>query len=112
MADEKYQKYPNPAEIILGFLNVLVLIVITLISIRFILELFGANAQAPFTQWVYESTTQPLAPFHGIFQAAKLGKSYVIDFTSLFAIFAYSFLWYLIQYVLDTLEYNRRRMKS
>jgi uncharacterized membrane protein YphA (DoxX/SURF4 family) len=47
----------------------------TLIAIRFLLKLFGANPAAAFVSFMYNLTWPLVAPFHGIFNTAQQGRS-------------------------------------
>ena len=53
---------------IVGFID-------TLIAIRFVLKLFGANTGASFVRFIYDVTWPLVAPFHGIFNTAQEGRS-------------------------------------
>ena len=68
---------------IVGFLD-------TLIAIRFLLKLFGANP-APFVQFMYNVTWPLVAPFHGIFNTDQVGRS-VLEPESLVAIAIYTLI--------------------
>lgn len=46
----------------------------TLIAIRFLLRLFGANP-APFVRFMYDLTWPLVAPFHGIFNTAQYNQA-------------------------------------
>src|SRR5438105_15129354 len=52
---------------IVGFIDVL-------IAIRFVLKLFGANP-APFVRFMYDLTSPPVAPFHGILTTTQARRS-------------------------------------
>ena len=68
---------------LVGFLD-------TLIAIRFVLKLFGANP-APFVRFMYDVTWPLVAPFHGIFNTAQEGRS-ILEPESLVAIAIYSLI--------------------
>jgi hypothetical protein len=68
---------------IVGFID-------TLIAIRFLLKLFGANP-APFVQFMYNVTWPLVAPFHGIFNTDQVGRS-VLEPESLVAIAIYTLI--------------------
>ena len=68
---------------IVGFID-------TLIAIRFILKLFGANP-APFVRFMYDVTWPFVAPFHGIFNTDQIGRS-MLEPESLVAIAIYSLI--------------------
>lgn len=60
----------------------------TFLAFRFFLKLFGANAAAGFTNFVY-TVTQPLtAPFSTVFHMSRLEGS-VFEWTTLLAMFVY-----------------------
>ena len=59
----------------------------TLIAIRFLLKVFGANP-APFVRFMYDLTWPLVAPFHGIFNSDQVGRS-VFEPESLVAIVIY-----------------------
>jgi hypothetical protein len=59
----------------------------TLIAIRFLLKVFGANP-APFVRFMYDLTWPLVAPFHGIFNSDQAGRS-VFEPESLVAIVIY-----------------------
>ena len=83
------------------FLRELVYFIVALVEIllltRFLLRLLNANAQAPFVTWVYDTTQPLLAPFARAFPSPTVPGGYVLEFTTLFAIFVYAFLGYLIE---------------
>src|SRR5438309_11325126 len=65
---------------IVGFID-------TLIAIRFLLKVFGANP-APFVRFMYDLTWPLVAPFHGIFNTDQVGRS-VFEPESIVAIIIY-----------------------
>jgi uncharacterized protein YggT (Ycf19 family) len=69
---------------IVGFID-------TLIAIRFVLKLFGANTTAAFVRFMYDLTWPLVAPFHGIFNTAQQGRS-ILEPESLVAIAIYSLI--------------------
>jgi uncharacterized protein YggT (Ycf19 family) len=62
----------------------------TLIAIRFLLKLFGANP-APFVRFIYDVTWPLVAPFHGIFNTNQVGRT-VLEPESLVAIAIYTLI--------------------
>lgn len=68
---------------IVGFID-------TLIAIRFLLKLFGANP-APFVRFMYDLTWPLVGWFHGIFNTDQVGRS-VFEPESLVAIAIYSLI--------------------
>lgn len=71
-----------------------------LLVFRFVLRLLGANPNAGFVNWIYQTTQPLLKPFLFAFPTPKISGSFVLEFTTLFAIFAYAFIGYLIQELL------------
>lgn len=93
-------------------LNDLVNFIIGLVSVllifRFVLKLLSANPAAPFVNWVYETTMPLLQPFALAFPTSAVRGRYVLEFTTLFALFAYIFAGYLIQELLDVIHRRKR----
>lgn len=75
----------------------------TLIAIRFVLKMFGANL-APFVRFMYDLTWPLVAPFHGIFNTDQVGRS-VFEWESLVALAIYALIGWgivsLIRLILD-----------
>ncbi len=74
---------------------VTVMLVEVMLSLRFITRLLGANSKAPFIVWLYDNTTPLLAPFAQVFPSPSVNGRFVLEFTTLFAIFVYTFIAYL-----------------
>jgi|SRR5579859_513606 len=74
-----------------------------LLTVRFVLKLLGANPTASFVTWIYDSTQPLLQPFLLVFPTPSVRGGYVLEFTTLFALFAYAFVGYLIEQVLEIL---------
>jgi uncharacterized protein YggT (Ycf19 family) len=70
----------------------------TLIAIRFLLKLFGANP-APFVRFIYDLTWPLVAPFHGIFNTNQVGRT-ILEPESLVAIAIYTLIgWGIVSLV-------------
>lgn len=79
-----------------------------LIGIRFVLRLFGANADAGFAQLIYGVTAPLVAPFVGLFGTPKFQGS-AFEFTSLVAMIIYALLaWVIVKVVLMFFGESRR----
>jgi uncharacterized protein YggT (Ycf19 family) len=78
-----------------------------LLIFRFLLKLLAADPAAPFVDWVYETTRPLLNPFVFAFPTPKVADGFVLEFTTLFAIFIYTFIGYLIQELLSLLSARR-----
>ena len=72
--------------------------------LRIVLRLFAANPTASFVHWTYTTSNTLLEPFRGVFQSGVIDKSYVLDFTALFALIVYGLLGSLLVYFVDFLE--------
>lgn len=90
---------------------ILVTFIELLLSLRFISKLFGANIQAPFVSWLYANTEPLLYPFQHIFPSPSVKGRFVLEFTTLFAIFVYSFAAYLILEVMSMISGLEKRKK-
>lgn len=75
------------------------------LGLRFILKLFGANAGNVFVNWVYETSAAVLDPFRGIFPTQVFKSSFVIEFSTLFAIIVYALVAMLLVYVVELLTH-------
>lgn len=85
------------ADIILGMLNILIGFAETAIALRILLKLMGASTAAPFVRWVYDMSQPLISPFVGMFPSPTLTGPFTIEFSAIFALFAYMFVGYLIQ---------------
>lgn len=75
------------------------------LGFQFLLRLFGANVQAPFVRWIYETAAPLLHPFEGMFPPTRI-DGYIFDFTTLFALFVYMFFGYLVMELIDYVEHR------
>src|SRR5689334_21861101 len=66
-----------------------VLISLVNLVLGFFLLLFGANPDAPFSEWAYRSLDRVMAPFRGIFESVQLNGESVLDTSVLFAMIVY-----------------------
>lgn len=65
------------------------LIASTFLSIAFVLQLFGANYNTPFVQFVYKAAYEFLQPFRGIFPSHQVSDTSYFNSSALFAIMMY-----------------------
>ncbi len=63
----------------------------TLIGLRFVLLLFGANRDVPFTDFIYSISEPFVAPFVGMFGEPEYGRA-VLELSSLFAMLIYTLI--------------------
>lgn len=75
-----------------------------LLIFRFILKLLAANPQAEFVAWVYNTTQPLLNPFLAAFPTPQVKGGFTLEFTTLFAIFVYTFVGYLVQELLAAIS--------
>jgi len=87
--------------------QLVIALVEVLLAGRFVLKLFAANPASPFVAWIYETTQPLLAPFLLAFPTPTVQGGYTLEFTTLFALFVYAFIGYLIQELLDALSSRR-----
>lgn len=73
-------------------INIVSGIVLTLLGLRFVLKLFGANPANGFVDWIYETSRQLMEPFLGIFPAPRLENGFVLELSTLFAIIIYAII--------------------
>lgn len=57
-----------------GFINFLFGLNEGILGLSVILKLFGANAAAPFVNWVYGVTAPLLSPFKGAFRHRRMSE--------------------------------------
>ena len=81
------------------------------LGIRFLLRLFGTNPNAPFADWIYDMSAPLVAPFSGIFPNPRV-EGLIFDFTTLFALFVYVFIGYLIMELIAFLNFSGRRRRD
>lgn len=93
-----------------GIVNLMLTVVGVLLSLRFVLKLFSADATNDFVNWVYETSAEILGPFRGIFPAPNL-DGFVIEFSTIFALMVYSIVGMLAFYVIEliTIPTSRKR---
>ena len=88
-------------EFLVRFTNLLLAVVGTLLGLRFILRLFGANSGNDFVSWIYDMRQPLIAPFENIFPTVRIEDGFVIEITTLFALLIYGLLASLIFYLLS-----------
>ena len=75
-----------------NLLNFFLAVVEGFLALRFVLKLFGANANNNFVSWIYDMSGTLLDPFRGIFPAKVFENRYVFEFSTLFAMLMYALL--------------------
>ncbi len=89
---------------LLSFVMALVEILLTS---RFALKLLGASSQAEFVNWIYETTLPLLKPFLFAFPTPSIKGGFILEFTTLFAIFAYAFIGYILLELLEIIDHHK-----
>jgi uncharacterized protein YggT (Ycf19 family) len=98
------------ARVIVWIIYALVLATAILLTLNFLLRLFGANSDNAFVVWVYRSTDRAMQPFRGIFPTKQLNdSSAALDFSVLFAALVYFVIAVLIDIGQRWLTHRLRR---
>jgi uncharacterized protein YggT (Ycf19 family) len=66
-----------------------VIVALLILLLGFFLQLFGANPDAPFAEWLYRGLKRVMAPFRGLFEPVALDGRSVLDVSILFAMIVY-----------------------
>jgi uncharacterized protein YggT (Ycf19 family) len=67
-----------------------VIVALIILLLGFFLQLFGANPDAPFAEWLYRGLRRVMAPFRGLFEPVALDGRSVLDISILFAMLVYA----------------------
>lgn len=89
--------------------NLIAGVVETLLSLRVILKLFGANPRTPFVAWVYETSAPLLKPFIDIFPSPRIEGLFILEFSTLFALGIYAFVGYFIIEIISNLHHPPKK---
>lgn len=105
---EDYTRYTtyNALEVPMGYIITRVIYVVfalveLILGLRLILKLFGANATNPFVSWAYETSAAVLDPFRGIFPTTIFQSTFVIEFSTIFAMVIYAIIAMLLIYLVE-----------
>ena len=79
-----------------------------LLIFRFLLKLFGASTASAFVSFIYENTQPLLAPFLFAFPTPSISGKFVIEFTTLFALFVYGFISYILEEILNIISKSKK----
>jgi len=80
------------------------IVAIVIAAIAFFLQLFGANPNAGFAQWIYRSAARVTAPFRGLFPSQPITDNAYLDVSLLFAILMYAIFALLVAEAVNWLE--------
>ena len=83
-----------------------------ILGLRFILKLFGANASNGFVLWVYQTSGSILDPFRGIFPVEVYKSTFVIEFSTLFAMILYAIIAAVLVYIVELITRPLERKLS
>lgn len=78
------------AKVVVVFIYVVVIVNLVLLTLGFVLELFGASTDAEFTRWVYRNVERVMDPFRGMFPSHAVTDQSVLDVSLLFAMIVYA----------------------
>jgi uncharacterized protein YggT (Ycf19 family) len=102
-------RYSTP-QVLTGAINLVSGIIVTALGIRLLLRLFGANPDAGFVEFMYDSTGVLLYPFRNIFEPYVVEPGNVLEFSTLVAIVIYLFIaWLLVETVVFIDSSSRKR---
>lgn len=91
------------------FLSFIIWVVEVLLSFRFILKLLAAREAAAVVSWIYLMTEPLLKPFLFAFPTPSVKGGFQLEFTTLFALFAYGFVGYMLQELLMMIDENKKK---
>lgn len=84
------QRYEQGFGVVASLVSFVFGVIATLVALRIILRLFGANAEHFLVSWVY-ATSQPLVqPFFGIFNTTASTVGGMFELESLLALVVYA----------------------
>jgi uncharacterized protein YggT (Ycf19 family) len=73
------------------------------LGFRFVLKLFGANSTNGFVSWVYDMSSTLLEPFRSVFPTKVFENTYVLEFSTIFAMLIYAILGMLLLALIDAI---------
>jgi uncharacterized protein YggT (Ycf19 family) len=81
-----------------------VIVALIMLLLGFFLQLFGANPDAPFAQWLYRGLRRVMAPFRGLFEPVELDGRSVLDVSILFAMLVYGIIGLALHALIERLS--------
>jgi uncharacterized protein YggT (Ycf19 family) len=81
-----------------------VIVALIILLLGFVLQLFGANPDAPFAQWLYRGLKRVMAPFRGLFEPVELDGRSVLDISILFAMLVYGIVGLALHALIERLS--------
>lgn len=85
-------------------LTLVIGVVEIILIFRFVLRLLNASAESEIVSWVLVNSASFLRPFAFAFTPLILPGGFVIEFSTLFAIFAYAVIGYVIREALNMMK--------
>jgi hypothetical protein len=89
------------ARVLLWLVYAWLLVNLVVLTLAFVLLLFGANPTASFVEWVYRSAARTMAPFRGMFEPIQLNGESVLDTSVLFAMIIYTLGALFLRFAID-----------
>ena len=77
--------------------------------VRLFLRLFGANPEAGFTKFIYDSTSPLLEPFRGVFSPYQIEPGNVLELSTILALVIYLVIAYLLTELIVTIAKRNER---
>ena len=113
---EEAERSPWPwilkaARVVVWIVYALVLVNALMLTLAFLLRLFGASADAGFVQWVDRNAEYAMRPFRGIFPSHDLEGDSVLDLSLLFAALVYFVLALIVHAVVHWLTVRLHRQE-
>lgn len=71
--------------------------------LRFLFRFAGANPDAPFVTFLYDSTNPLLYPFRGIFSPEVVEAGHIVEFSTLIAIVIYAIIGWLLMALIEVI---------
>mgnify|MGYP000849619189 FL=1 len=81
--------FTKAARILTYLIYAYTLVAVTFLSLGFVMLLFGANPNAPFSKFIYNVAIEFMAPFRGIFPTHQVSETGYFSASALFAIIIY-----------------------
>lgn len=93
-------------KIIAYVLYVWVIFGVITLMLRVFLLAFSANAETPFVRFIYNTSTDYLSPFRGIFPSKSIGSTGYFDVAAVFAIIIYLFVMWGFSTLINYIQYK------
>lgn len=93
-------------KIIAYVLYVWVIFGVITLTLRVFLLAFSANAETPFVRFIYNTSTDYLSPFRGIFPSKSIGSTGYFDVAAVFAIIIYLFVMWGFSTLINYIQYK------